>query len=74
MKNYPKIGIRPIIDGRWGGTREVVEGQAMHMAKKALDLITSTLRYSDGTPVQCCIADMPIGGCYEAALCVEKFV
>ena len=74
MKNYPKIGIRPIIDGRWGGTREVVEGQAMHMAKKAQDLITSNLRYSDGTPVQCCIADMPIGGSYEAALCEEKFV
>ena len=23
---YPKIGIRPVIDGRWGGIRESLEG------------------------------------------------
>lgn len=22
---YPKIGIRPVIDGRWGGVRESLE-------------------------------------------------
>ena len=25
MKNYPKIGIRPTIDGRQGGVRESLE-------------------------------------------------
>ena len=24
---YPKIGIRPVIDGRWGGVRESLEAQ-----------------------------------------------
>ena len=26
---YPKIGIRPVIDGRWGGIRESLEAQTM---------------------------------------------
>ena len=26
---YPKIGIRPTIDGRWGGVRESLEAQTM---------------------------------------------
>jgi L-fucose isomerase len=30
-----KIGIRPTIDGRWGGVRESLEGQTMAMAKEA---------------------------------------
>ena len=32
---YPKIGIRPVIDGRWGGVRESLETQTMDMAKSA---------------------------------------
>lgn len=70
---YPKIGIRPVIDGRWGGIRESLEEQTMHMARKAADLISSSLRYPDGTPVQCVIADGTIGGGAEAARCAEKF-
>lgn len=31
----PKIGIRPVIDGRWGGVRESLENQTMNMAKAA---------------------------------------
>ena len=27
MKTYPKIGIRPTIDGRQGGIRESLEGR-----------------------------------------------
>ena len=30
-----KIGIRPAIDGRWGGIREGLEEQTMQMAKDA---------------------------------------
>ena len=33
---YPKIGIRPVIDGRWGGVRESLENQTMRMAEKPL--------------------------------------
>ncbi|WP_294451614.1 L-fucose isomerase [uncultured Gemmiger sp.] len=70
---YPKIGIRPTIDGRWGGVRESLEEQTMTMARKAKELIEQTLRYPDGTPVQCVIADSTIGGGAEAAACQDKF-
>jgi len=70
--DYPKIGIRPVIDGRWGGVRESLEKTTMDMAKSAAKLI-STLRYPDGTPVQCVIADTTIGGGAEAGKCERKF-
>ncbi len=70
---YPKIGIRPTIDGRWGGVRESLEEQTMAMAHNAKKLIEETLRYPDGTPVQCVIADSTIGGGAEAAACADKF-
>ena len=71
--NYPKIGIRPIIDGRRGGIRESLEQTTMNLAKSAAKLYEETLRYPDGSPVQCVIADTTIGGVKEAALCAEKF-
>lgn len=70
---YPKIGIRPIIDGRWGGVRESLEVQTMNMATAAAELISKTLKYPDGTPVQCVISDTTIGGGAEAAKCQEQF-
>jgi L-fucose isomerase len=73
MMSYPKIGIRPTIDGRWGGVRESLEGQTMGMAKAAAKLISENLKYADGTPVQCVIADTTIGGGAEAGKCAEKF-
>lgn len=71
--NYPKIGIRPVIDGRWGGVRESLEAKTMGMAKSAAELISSTLRYPDGKPVECVIANSTIGGGAEAACCAEQF-
>lgn len=71
--NYPKIGIRPIIDGRRGGIRESLEQTTMNLAKSAAKLYEETLRYPDGSLVQCVIADTTIGGVKEAALCAEKF-
>ena len=71
--NYPKIGIRPIIDGRRGGIRESLEDMTMGMARRVAELYTEKLRYSDGTPVQCVIADTTIGGVAEAAAATEKF-
>ena len=53
---YPKIGIRPVIDGRQFGVREDLEQQTMDMAYAAQKLIESRLRYPDGTKVQCVIA------------------
>ena len=44
-----KIGIRPTIDGRWGGIREGLEEQTMGMAKAAKALIEANLTYSAGT-------------------------
>jgi L-fucose isomerase len=73
MTNYPKIGIRPTIDGRWGGVRESLEAQTMGMAKTAAEYISSNLRYPDGEPVQCVIANTTIGGGAEAAACQEQF-
>lgn len=70
---YPKIGIRPTIEGRWGGVRESLEAQTMGMATRAAKLISENLRYPDGTPVQCVIADTTIGGGAEAAACQDKF-
>ncbi len=69
----PKVGIRPVIDGRQGGVRESLEEQTMDMAKNVAQLISSTLKYTDGTPVECVIADSTIGRVPEAAACAEKF-
>ena len=73
--NYPKIGIRPTIDGRRGPlkVRESLEEQTMNMAKSAAKLFTENLRYADGTPVQVVIADTTIGRVSEAAACEDKF-
>lgn len=74
MKNsYPKIGIRPIIDGRRRGIRESLEGMTMTLAMRVADLYHDTLRYPDGSPVECVLADTCIGGVKEAADCAEKF-
>ncbi|MDR0697635.1 MAG: L-fucose isomerase [Tannerella sp.] len=71
--NYPKIGIRPIIDGRRKGIRESLEETTMAMARNAAKFYSENLRYPDGSPVQCIMADTCIGGVKEAALCAEKF-
>ena len=73
MKNLPKIGIRPTIDGRLGGVRESLEDQTMNLAKSVASLLSSTLRHPNGQPVECVIADTCIGGVAEAAACAEKF-
>lgn len=70
---FPKIGIRPVIDGRRRGVRESIEGQTMNMAKSAADLISKNLKYPDGSDVVCVIADTSIGGVAEAAACADKF-
>lgn len=73
MNTYPKIGIRPIIDGRLGGIRESLEETTMNMAKSVAKFYSDNLRYPNGDPVECVIADTCIGRVKEAADCAEKF-
>ncbi|HDQ00563.1 MAG TPA: L-fucose isomerase [bacterium] len=71
--SLPRIGIRPVIDGRRKGVRESLEEQTMKMAQSAAKLLSEQLRHANGLPVECVIADSTIGGVAEAAECAEKF-
>lgn len=71
--NLPKVGIRPVIDGRRKGIRESLEGQTIQMAQAVARLIAKKLRYTNGLPVECVISDTTIGGVAEAARCANKF-
>ena len=70
---HPKIGIRPIIDGRLGGVRESLETTTMNIAKAVAGLFTKEIKYPDGKPVEVVIADSCIGGVKEASDCASKF-
>ena len=70
---FPKIGIRPTIDGRRLGVRESLETQVMTMAQTAAKFLSANLRYPNGNPVECVTADTCIGGVAEAAACADKF-
>jgi len=70
---WPKIGIRPTIDGRQGGVREGLEEKTMNLARAVAELITSNLKNGDGSPVECVIADSTIGRVAESAACAAKF-
>jgi L-fucose isomerase len=71
--SMPKIGIRPIIDGRRKGIRESLEDQVMALARATADFLSAELRHSNGLPVECVLADTCIGGVAEAAQAAEKF-
>lgn len=71
--SLPKIGIRPVIDGRLNGVRESLEETTMALAHAVSDLLTANLRHPNGQPVECVLADRNIGGVAEAAACAEKF-
>jgi len=69
----PKVGIRPVIDGREKGIRESLEMQTMNLARAAAKLIEENLRFPSGEKVECIIADTTIGGVADAARCADKF-
>lgn len=71
--SLPKIGIRPVIDGRRKGVRESLEESTMKMAKVAAEFLSNNLRHPNGLPVECVIADTCIGGFTEAAMAADKF-
>lgn len=70
---FPKIGIRPTIDGRRKGVRESLEDQTMNMAIGVARLFADNLRYPNGAPVEVVIADTCIGGVAESAAAASKF-
>ncbi len=72
--SLPKVGIRPIIDGRRKGIRESLEDKTMDMAKRVARFIEEQLRHPSGEKVECVIADTTIGGVAEASRCEEKFL
>ncbi|TFH27554.1 MAG: L-fucose isomerase [Bacteroidia bacterium] len=69
----PRVGIRPVIDGREAGIRESLENQTMNMARAAALLIEENLRFPSGEKVECIISDTSIGGVADAARCAEQF-
>ncbi|MGG1674809.1 L-fucose isomerase [Neobacillus sp. NRS-1170] len=71
--NLPKIGIRPIIDGRRGGIRESLEEVTMQMAANVASFVEQNIKYPTGESVECVIADTCIGGVAEAAKTHDKF-
>ena len=71
--NMPKVGIRPIIDGRFNGIRESLEGPTMALARNVADLIEKKLKHANGLSIECVLADTCIGGVAEAAKTADKF-
>ena len=71
--SLPKIGIRPVIDGRMNGVRESLEDQTMGIAINAAKFLTENLKHPNGMSVECVIAETTIGGVTEAADASEKF-
>ncbi|MCU0460142.1 MAG: L-fucose isomerase [Bacteroidales bacterium] len=73
MGRLPKVGIRPVIDGREKGIRESLEEQTMNMARAAARLIETSLRFPSGEEVECVISETTIGGVADAAMCADQF-
>jgi len=69
----PKVGIRPVIDGRERGVRESLEEQVMELAVAVAAFIEEHIFFASGEKAACVIADTCIGGVAEAAMCTEKF-
>lgn len=69
----PKVGIRPIIDGRRNGIRESLEEPTLAMARAAAKLIEENVRHASGEKVECVVPDFCIGGAAEAARMDDLF-
>lgn len=69
----PKVGIRPVIDGRYGGVRESLENLTMGMAQGAARFISESVLHACGLPVECVIPASCIGGYPESADCNALF-
>lgn len=73
MNNYrPKIGIRPITDGRRGRIRKSREAMTTEWVRR-ITRLGAELRDADGTSAEYVIADSAIGGAVGTAAWTEKF-
>lgn len=70
---HPKIGIRPVVDGRRNLGYEGICAQTKRAAALAGELIHSHLRYTDGTAVECVVYPEPIYGAAGADKCARLF-
>ncbi|WP_273334378.1 L-fucose isomerase [Dictyoglomus turgidum] len=73
IEDYPKVGIRPTIDGRYGGVRESLEEQTMNLAKAVAEFIENNIYLPNGERVKCVIPQRCIGGVAEARMADELF-
>jgi len=73
ITQLPKVGIRPTIDGRYGGVRESLEEFTLAMADSVAKLIQKNLQHACGDEVECVIPNFCIGGFAEAAQCENLF-
>ncbi|MDI7015615.1 L-fucose isomerase, partial [Klebsiella pneumoniae] len=71
--SFPKIGIRPVIDGRRMGALESLEAQTLNMAKATRALISENLRQACAARVERVIAATCMAGTAESAAWEEKF-
>ncbi len=73
VEDLPKIGIRPTIDGRYGGVRESLEAQTLNLAKAVAKFIEENIYLPNGERVKCVVPDRCIGGVVEARMVDEMF-
>lgn len=69
----PRIGIRVIVDGRRNGVREKIEEPTFVLARKAKALLEEKVFHYDGTPVECVIGSVGVGGVREAEQVAQEF-
>ena len=69
----PKIGIRPIVDGRLKNVREDLESRVLDLANSVAKFLNANLKYTDAAPVECIVPNVCIGGVTEATKVDEVF-
>lgn len=73
IREMPRIGIRPVVDGRRDHSFQTLCDQAMRMAQIARELYETKLIHPNGQKVECVIADQCIDGVAQSAACARKF-
>jgi len=73
VEDYPKVGIRPTIDGRYGGVRESLKEQTWRLAKLVAEFIEKNVYLLNGEKVKCVLPPRCIGGVVEARMADELF-
>ena len=68
----PAIGVRAIVDGR-DSLRPAHTGPARTLARQVCELLRRTVRYGDGEPVRCVLADEAVGSAQDALRAQEQF-